>query len=460
MAKAKGYDTSKTMQLPPPPEWAAAPYEQSEVLEMPLPEQEEEKVEHWNIFPPGRVGDFARKILEEHNNIHPHEAIFVAQAAIGIAMQDKFTTNTDLPISGIFLIVGASGGGKNLLVRLCEGLVNATNVDAVQPWPASATALGKGIQLFKSMAYIDDELLKKINKIRKQTFDDIEAKILKLFSITDTDTYQGQQAAQKDYCYEPTQGAVYSLFGGGTVKSWSVTSQDAEFMESGWNTRLEVLRLGSYIDVNKNTKYTTNFTEEGPFSDLVRDLKNIRDNFQTRFPGNRYSVQMSEDAYQAYIDFKNHCGRREKDENQMNLSISRLAEIAMRMATRIAVGNVEVLASGRIADNPKVDLELMEWSIESVKNRFAIFKETSLENHSDEAKFIESAFKFIKSKGRASRSQITNAYPGKIINDAKRREYLLEEAVDSGPLCRTGVYYHFPKQESVLQFPKTSDPLI
>lgn len=348
-----------------------------------LPTLEEKEPEPTVLdYPPAFAGE-AVKIFQQSFDIPRNVAIAAAAQIIpSVMFQGHVMTPSFGVISSYSIFHGLAGSCKTRVSTILEKALIASGANII-PYAASGPALGKTLsQKANAAMYVDELGLDLYSWFKYGSKPSLKAQILKLWSGGSS---LGQTALDATYSFQGYEDASFSLFGGVTPDIWSELVNMDSFQRGGMISRLEFIDIGpiSQVDQDSEISYSTKCDY---FQSTVMDrLIALRDHYgimkerikvkydspETRSKFNHIRNQVVVELNEAHSkkDFKRMTELNKK---------TRLAEIFLRTATRVAVMNTVLPADpkGQLI-TPVITQDIANWAESHVLKSFDISTEQS-----------------------------------------------------------------------------------
>ena len=433
---------------------------QTQVIELEV----DKKVSFKNGMPPGYAGELIEAIHEQLQQTTPlHVTItLVSQVLPATIFQGYICTPIKSgAISAFNLIVGPQGSGKtdtiNNLHQLRRFVMQKDPKGPFErprlgltPWPASGGALMKAFGTYNPMMITSDELLTKLHTCyhKDKNGDGMLGDILSAWSCSsDGVGLMGQVAQDEKYDQKPVENPILSMFGGGVSSQWHKLSSDDEFMSRGIGTRFEITEWGKLVVPTNKDRINRKIQIVGHLEDLLgrqRDLyQSLRDNPDinkgARTPATA-SKKVMDMAYDFFLENIHKVNAR--DVYQTDMNESRLYELALRSATRLACLEAMANPSGKGIHGLEITEDMMQWSIDYVRNRFEIAEQEANEDRSPDSLFKEKVVTYIKKKPNGvTINQILNGPGNRSQLSSRERRDAVQDLVNSREVeCKFGLY--------------------
>ena len=433
---------------------------QTKVIELEI----DKKVSFKNGMPPGYAGELIEAIHDQLQQTTPlHVTItLVSQVLPATVFQGYICTPIKSgAISAFNLIIGPQGSGKtdtiNNLHQLRRFIMQKEPKGQFErqrlgltPWPASGGALMKSFGTYNPMMITSDELLTKLHTCyhKDKNGDGMLGDILSAWSCSsDGVGLMGQVAQDEKYDQKPVENPILSMFGGGVSSQWHKLSSDDDFMSRGIGTRFEITEWGKLIVPTNKDRINRKIQIVGHLEDLLcrqRDLyQSLRDNPDinkgSRLPA-KASKKVMDMAYEFFLENIHKVNAR--DVYQTDMNESRLYELALRSATRLACLEAMATPNGKNIHGLEITEDMMQWSIDYVRNRFEIAEQEANQDRSPDSLFKDKVVNYIKKKPNGATINQIMRSPGKRSTlSPKEKRDAIQDLVNSRDIdLKFGLY--------------------
>jgi hypothetical protein len=456
-AKAFGYKPPRKEVDPgEPPEWATAPYQESapiaQVIPLPKKPEPEPKLEYMVGLPPeGLYRDLILEIEKEWIQFPRHISMFIAHIALAPIFQGIIKTPKGGTICTYAVITGIMGCSKtNAIMKWMEPFLREIDPRIISPHNASDTGLkkmyGEDGVYNNSATMMIEEVLGTFKKwhLQAERGDIINQTINGLWGGTNL---ARRVAADSDkYGTEEVVSPSLSIIGGGTTSEWIALTQNSDFLSKGLGSRLEMVEWGNVI-YKRGQTYQSNMNRYKRFTDHFSSLrKNLLGSVYSY--DNRKEIGWGEGAEDLFESKQEYCHEEtnkfiDNPDGHRGVSL-RLPEMALRMATRIAACEMEVL-SPNVTSEPVISKELFAWCWEYVYNRDLIYKVSSDKDNSDESTYRDRSLVELAKGVPMKKSALTRKCAKRLKLKPVERDAVLNELRDSGEIY----YNHQTKEFSI-----------